>query len=157
LQYYNFLRLGRSGYEQIVARVLENAGALARGIAELEELELLNDGSRFPLVALRASEASRARSGDEGIDLTRLSHLLRERGWIVPVYALPANAEHISVLRMVVKENFSRDMVDLLTHECARRRTRWPRARASTRVARASEPCAERHGEAPPPDTHRSP
>jgi glutamate decarboxylase len=117
LQYYNFLRLGRSGYEQIVARVLENAGALARGIAELEELELLNDGSRFPLVALRASEASRARSGDEGIDLTRLSHLLRERGWIVPVYALPANAEHISVLRMVVKENFSRDMVDLLTHD----------------------------------------
>jgi len=117
LQYYNFLRLGRSGYEQIVARALENARALARGVAELEELELLNDGSRFPLVAVRASEASRARSGGEGIDLTRLSHLLRERGWIVPVYALPANAEHISVLRMVVKENFSRDMVDMLTHD----------------------------------------
>ena len=30
---------------------------------------------------------------------------------------LPANAEHISVLRMVIKENLSRDMVDLLTHD----------------------------------------
>ena len=27
------------------------------------------------------------------------------------------NAEHITVLRMVVKENFSRDMVDLLAHD----------------------------------------
>ena len=42
---------------------------------------------------------------------------MRERGWIVPAYALPANAEHITVLRMVIKENLSRDMVDMLTHD----------------------------------------
>ena len=47
----------------------------------------------------------------------QLSHLLRERGWIVPAYTLPPNAEHITVLRMVVKENFSRDMVDMLAHD----------------------------------------
>jgi glutamate decarboxylase len=43
--------------------------------------------------------------------------MLRERGWIVPAYTLPPNAEHITVLRMVIKENFSRDMVDMLAHD----------------------------------------
>ena len=38
-------------------------------------------------------------------------------GWIVPAYTLPPNAQDIAVLRMVVKENFSRDMVGMLAHD----------------------------------------
>ncbi|HEY7961401.1 MAG TPA: glutamate decarboxylase [Solirubrobacteraceae bacterium] len=110
LQYFSFLRLGRAGYEQIVAGVLENARALAGKLAGLDGLELLNDAGDFPIVALRAVDPA-------ATDLVTLSHLLRERGWIVPAYTLPPNAEHISVLRMVVKENFSRDMVDVLCHD----------------------------------------
>jgi glutamate decarboxylase len=110
LQYYNFLRLGHEGYSEIVANTLANAQALAHRLGDIEGLELLGDGSTFPIVALRASEAERT-------DLTLLSHLLREHGWIVPAYTLPPNAEHITVLRMVVKENFSRDMVDMLAHD----------------------------------------
>ncbi len=110
LQYFNFLRLGMEGYQRIVATVLENAKALASGLAKIEGLSLMNDGSRFPIVALRADEP-------EAIDLTELSHLLRERGWIVPAYTLPPNAEHITVLRMVVRESFSRDMADMLVHD----------------------------------------
>jgi glutamate decarboxylase len=110
LQYYNLLRLGRSGYEQIVASVLANARALAAKLGAIDGLELLNDGSTFPIVALRAADP-------EAIDLVLLSHLLRERGWIVPAYTLPPDASHITVLRMVVKENFSRDMVDMLAHD----------------------------------------
>jgi glutamate decarboxylase len=110
LQYFAFLRLGRSGYEQIVATVLEDAQALAKKLGAIDGLELLTDGSEFPIVALRASDP-------RATDLTQLSHLLRERGWIVPAYTLPPNAEHITVLRMVVKENFSRDMVDMLAHD----------------------------------------
>lgn len=110
LQYFSFLRLGREGYERIVSTVLSNAQALAHELGSIEGLELLNDGSQFPIVALRASDP-------HAIDLTLLSHRLRERGWIVPAYTLPPNASHISVLRMVVKENFSRDMVDMLAHD----------------------------------------
>jgi glutamate decarboxylase len=110
LQYFAFLRLGRAGYEQIVNTVLENARALAGKLGAIDGLELLTDGSAFPIVALRASDP-------EASDLTHLSHLLRERGWIVPAYTLPPNAEHITVLRMVIKENFSRDMVDMLAHD----------------------------------------
>jgi glutamate decarboxylase len=110
LQYFAFLRLGREGYEQIVANSLANASALASKLGDLDGLELINDGTVFPIVALRASDPT-------AIDLVTLSHLLRERGWIVPAYTLPPNAEHVSVLRMVIKENFSRDMVDLLAHD----------------------------------------
>jgi glutamate decarboxylase len=111
LQYFNFLRLGHSGYAEIVANVLSNARALASKLATIEGLELLSDGSSFPIVALRASDP------DGPLDLDKLSHRLRERGWIVPAYTLPPNAEHVTVLRMVIKENFSRDMVDMLAHD----------------------------------------
>jgi glutamate decarboxylase len=107
LQYFNFLRLGHSGYERIVHNVLANAQSLARRAGASDALELINDGSRFPVVVVRAADPQR-------LDLSELSRRLRCRGWIVPAYTLPANAEHITVLRMVVKENFSRDMVDML-------------------------------------------
>ncbi len=110
LQYFAFLRLGREGYHQIVASVLSNAQALARKLGAFEQLELLNDGSRYPIVIVRATDP-------EKLDLTLLTQLLRVRGWIVPAYTLPPNAEHITVMRMVIKENFSRDMVDILAHD----------------------------------------
>jgi glutamate decarboxylase len=110
LQYFAFLRLGQAGYKEIVATVLENAQSLAAKLGAIDGLELLTDGSQFPIVALRANDP-------EATDLTQLSYVLRERGWIVPAYTLPPNAEHITVLRMVIKENFSRDMVDMLAHD----------------------------------------
>jgi glutamate decarboxylase len=110
LQYFAFLRLGHSGYEQIVRTVLANSRALGAKLAAIHGLELLNDGSAFPIVAVRASDPQQT-------DLRIVSRFLRERGWIVPAYTLPPDAEHITVLRMVVKENFSRDMVDMLAHD----------------------------------------
>ncbi|HEY1687965.1 MAG TPA: glutamate decarboxylase [Solirubrobacteraceae bacterium] len=110
LQYFNFLRLGHEGYARIVTSVLENAHALATNLEKVEGLTVMNDGSRFPIVALRAEDPDK-------IDLAAVSHILRERGWIVPSYTLPPNAERITVLRMVVRESFSRDMVDLLVHD----------------------------------------
>jgi glutamate decarboxylase len=110
LQYYAFLRLGQDGYRAIVAAMLENARTLAARIKKIDCLDVITDGSLFPIVV------ARSRNADE-LDLERVSRVLRERGWIVPAYTLPANAEHIQVLRIVVKENFSRDMVDLLAHD----------------------------------------
>jgi glutamate decarboxylase len=110
LQYFAFLRLGREGYAQIVSSVLANATALAERLGAIDGLQLFNDPKRFPIVVVRAEDPER-------IHLPLISQLLRERGWIVPAYTLPPNAEHINVLRMVVKENFSRDMVELLAHD----------------------------------------
>ena len=110
LQYFAFLRLGHEGYREVVASVLANAQELAHKLGSLEQLEVLNDGSRYPIVIVRALDP-------EKLDLTLLTQLLRMRGWIVPAYTLPPNADHITVLRMVIKENFSRDMVDMLAHD----------------------------------------
>jgi glutamate decarboxylase len=73
---------------------------------------LIADGSEFPIVAVRAADP-------HALDLVALSDRLRERGWIVPAYTLPPNAEQTTMLRMVVKENFSR-VVDMLAHDLAR-------------------------------------
>jgi glutamate decarboxylase len=111
LQYFAFLRLGIEGYSEIIKTVLGTAQALAGKLEQIDGLELVSDGSLFPIVTLKAA------AGSEALDLTALSHLLRERGWIVPAYTLPPNAEHVSVLRMVVKENFSHDMAEILAND----------------------------------------
>jgi glutamate decarboxylase len=108
LQYYNFLRLGHKGYERIAANLMENAGELERALVASGRFELLNDACYLPVVVVRPT------GGDSGVDVFELSERLRERGWIVPAYPLPPNAESVSVLRMVVKENFSRDMAEML-------------------------------------------
>ncbi|HTA36376.1 MAG TPA: glutamate decarboxylase [Solirubrobacteraceae bacterium] len=110
LQYFAFLRLGRDGYREVISSVLSNAQALAQKLAHFDGLQVINDASRYPIVIVRANDP-------EKLDLTLLSPLLRARGWIVPAYTLPPNAEHITVLRMVIKENFSRDMVDMLAKD----------------------------------------
>jgi glutamate decarboxylase len=110
LQYFAFLRLGIAGYKDIVETMLANSSALGTKLGAIDEFELITDGTAFPIVAVRASDP-------KALDLTQLSHLLRERGWIVPAYTLPANAQATTVLRMVVKENFSRDMVGMLSHD----------------------------------------
>ncbi len=108
LQYYNFLRLGREGYVRIAANLMENAGRLEKALTDSGRFELLNDSRYLPVVVVTPTER------DGGVDVFELSERLRERGWIVPAYPLPPNAESVSVLRMVVKENFSRDMADML-------------------------------------------
>jgi glutamate decarboxylase len=110
LQYFAFLRLGMAGYKDIVETVLANSAALGAKLGSVDELELITDGSAFPIVAVSATNPKE-------LDLVQLSHLLRARGWIVPAYTLPPNAQETTVLRMVVKENFSRDMVGMLSHD----------------------------------------
>jgi glutamate decarboxylase len=108
LQYFAFLRLGHAGYRRVITTALDNARALAVKLAAIEGLELIEGGAMFPIVVARTTQ------GGAKVDLRVLSRRLRERGWIIPAYTLPPNADHITVLRMVIKENFSREMVDLL-------------------------------------------
>ncbi|HET6346812.1 MAG TPA: pyridoxal-dependent decarboxylase, partial [Myxococcota bacterium] len=106
-QYYNFLRLGRAGYERVVRSILENARYLARRVEALGPFELLGAAELFPIVVAKARNPDRLQMQD-------ISAGLREYGWVVPAYTLPAHADHTVVLRMVVRENLSRDMIDSL-------------------------------------------
>jgi len=44
----------------------------------------------------------------------QLSDKLRERGWLVPAYTMPADCEQMAVLRFVIRAGFSRDMAEQL-------------------------------------------
>ena len=46
--------------------------------------------------------------------------LSAERGWMVPAYTLPPNAQHVTLMRALVKETLSREMVDTLAADIAR-------------------------------------
>ncbi len=106
-QYYNFLRLGREGYTRIMTTLRQVATDLSSRIAALGPFDLLSDGSTIPVFAFRLLDASRYSVYD-------VSERLRGRGWQVPAYAMPADAGDVAVLRIVVREGFSRDMADLL-------------------------------------------
>jgi glutamate decarboxylase len=49
-----------------------------------------------------------------GYSVFDLSERLRQRGWLVPAYTFPENMQDTAVLRMVVRNGFSRDLADLL-------------------------------------------
>jgi glutamate decarboxylase len=49
-----------------------------------------------------------------------VSAKMRERGWQVPAYSLPAHLTDLSGLRVVVRNGFGRDMADLFLLDLAR-------------------------------------
>jgi glutamate decarboxylase len=52
--------------------------------------------------------------GDPGFDVYHLSDRLRENGWIVPAYSLPPDAEDVHLMRVVVRVDLSRRLIDML-------------------------------------------
>jgi glutamate decarboxylase len=42
---------------------------------------------------------------------------LRKYGWIVPAYTMPADAQHIAVLRVVIREDFSCSLAERLVSD----------------------------------------
>lgn len=113
-QYYNFLRLGKSGYRRILRHCHDTALYLSTQIAALGPFELLSKGDELPVFAFCLRPEAHMFS------LYDLSERLRAEGWQVPVYTLAKNLEHMTVMRIVVKENFSRDMAELLVQSIQR-------------------------------------
>jgi len=50
--------------------------------------------------------AFRLRRTPGRLTLDALAEALKSKGWIVPVYRLPANVEEVEVMRVVVKPEF---------------------------------------------------
>jgi glutamate decarboxylase len=113
-QYYNFLRLGHEGYRAVQQGCQDVALRLSSAIAQMGPFELLTDGSDLPVFAFRLREDVR------NYTVFEVSRGLRERGWQVPAYTLPADLEHVAVLRIVVRNGFSPDMADILLEDLAR-------------------------------------
>jgi glutamate decarboxylase len=72
-------------------------------VAEMGPFELVSDGSAIPVFASRMKEGTPYTVYD-------ISHHARARGWQIPAYTMPENATDISVLRVVIREGFSKDL-----------------------------------------------
>ncbi len=120
-QYYNFLRLGRQGYREIMQGLDATTAYLTKAVESVGCFEILSKPGTVPLVCFRLAPGTvgDAKAGEKGPGYTvfDISDHLRARGWIVPAYTLAPNAQDIAVLRVVVRENFSRDMADLLADD----------------------------------------
>ena len=130
-QYYNLIRLRPRGLHVHHGEHAEERGALAEQLQACGPFELIGqDEERLPLVAFKLAEP---RSYDE-FDIAW--QLAAERGWMVPAYTLPPDAQHVKVMRALVKETLSREMVDTLGRRHrggvpdARQEGRRPRVRA---------------------------
>lgn len=108
-QYYQFVRLGRSGYEAVIKLMAQNAIELARRVKDTGYFDLVLEGEpQLPLVAFKLNK-------DWGFDEFDVAAALSAtRGWMVPAYTLPPNAEDVTLLRALVKETFTYTMVEAL-------------------------------------------
>jgi glutamate decarboxylase len=108
-QYYNLVRFGREGYGYVMRSMEKNARALAEKLAAMGDFELIGaDAEQLPLVAFKLS-------GDLPYDEFDVSwQLSAERGWMLPAYTLPPNAQEVKVLRALVKLTLSRERIDHL-------------------------------------------
>jgi Glutamate decarboxylase and related PLP-dependent proteins len=90
----------------------ENARALAGKLKATGDFELIGDGEeQLPLVAFRLA-------GEKSYDEFDVSwQLSAERGWMLPAYTLPPNAEDVKVLRALVKQTLSREQIDRLADD----------------------------------------
>src|SRR5437762_921236 len=97
-QYYNFVRFGYDGYRYIMRTMQANARKLAEDIAAIGEFEIIGavDAEQLPLVAFKLAQEH---SYDE-FDIA--AQLASERGWMVPAYTLPPDAQHIKIMRALV-------------------------------------------------------
>ncbi|MCP4481281.1 MAG: glutamate decarboxylase [bacterium] len=110
-QYYNFLRLGHDGYKRIMTQLRDTASYLADSIEKMGYFQLLSHGDDIPVFAFKLKDPN------SPFTVFDLSTKMREWGWQVPAYAMPPDIENINILRIVIREGFSRDMADqLLVH-----------------------------------------
>jgi len=113
-QYYNFLRLGFDGYRRVQQTCRDVALYASQAIGALGPFELLTDGSELPVIAFAL------KPGDRNYTVFDVSERLRDRGWLVPAYTFPENRQDLAVLRIVVRNGMSRDLVDLLAADLQR-------------------------------------
>src|SRR6478609_8846572 len=112
-QYYNLVRYGRAGYTYVMRNMQINAHLLADKLEEIGRFQLIGrDQEQLPLAAFKL--ADRDLAYDEFDIAWQMS---AERGWMVPAYTLPPNAQDETIMRALVKETLSREHIDTLARD----------------------------------------
>lgn len=90
-----------------------NAEALKEGIVKTGLFNILSKDVGVPVVAFSLKDASE-------FDEYELSAQLRTTGWIVPAYTMAPNCKDLRLLRVVIREDFSRTLCERLLEDLDR-------------------------------------
>ncbi|KAF8877197.1 pyridoxal phosphate-dependent transferase [Infundibulicybe gibba] len=133
-QMFNFLNLGFDGYKKIANKDLRNARLLSRALEKTYFNNIhrpatpsaaLGKGSQhpkddspeyyqmgLPVVSFKLSDEFKEKY--PYVKQVWIQTLLRVKGWIVPNYNGPKGAEDTEILRVVVRETLSEDLIERL-------------------------------------------
>jgi glutamate decarboxylase len=114
-QYYNFIRFGHDGYRFTMETMQANTRALADRIGGMDQFKLVGepDEEQLPLVAFRLE-------GEHAYDEFDVAgQLAAERGWMVPAYTMPPNADHVNMMRALVKLTLGHTLATTLADDIA--------------------------------------
>ncbi|KAF9483776.1 glutamate decarboxylase [Pholiota conissans] len=132
-QYFNFIHLGFEGYRSVGLSDMKNARLLSRSLEKTGFFTVLSDihrapGARLeegidspdiedyepglPVVAFRFTDDFKKKNPD--VQQKWIQTLLRSKGWIVPNYELPPALEKTEILRVVIRENVTEVLIDML-------------------------------------------
>jgi len=112
-QYYQLIRLGKHGYRSIMMNLTRTADYLSESLEQMGFLIMSQKGGRgLPLVAFRI-DPKHGKHYDE----FAIAHQLRQRSWIVPAYTMAPKTKDLKMLRVVVREDFSKSRCDQLLND----------------------------------------
>jgi glutamate decarboxylase len=111
VQYYQFLRLGFDGYQRIMRHTLDNAIALRKALVESGYFNVMNGQQRIPVVAVTLDK--RVTKFNE----FDVSNKVREKGWVLSAYSMPANAQEVNCLRVVVRPHLNKNVTQMLASD----------------------------------------
>ncbi|KDP35745.1 hypothetical protein JCGZ_10517 [Jatropha curcas] len=109
-QYYQLIRLGYEGYKNIMENCRDNMIVLKEGLEQTGRFNIVSKDMGVPLVAFSLKDSSHHNEFE-------LSDMLRRYGWIVPAYTMPPDAQNVTVLRVVIREDFSRTLAERLVND----------------------------------------
>ncbi|EJD36278.1 glutamate decarboxylase [Auricularia subglabra TFB-10046 SS5] len=129
-QMFNFLNLGYQGYRDVARKDLRNARLLSRALETTGYYKVLsnihkesgnkNAGEHEPELYLPGLPVVAFRLSDEfkndypHVQQAWIQNLLRGKGWIVPNYGAPPAEDKQEILRVVVRETMTADLVERL-------------------------------------------
>ncbi|XP_023550649.1 glutamate decarboxylase 3-like [Cucurbita pepo subsp. pepo] len=101
---------GGAGYRNVMQNCHDNAMVLKEGLENTGRFSIASKDMGVPVVAFSLKDRSRH-------DEFEVSKMLRRFGWMVPAYPMPEGAKHVSVLRVVIREDFSRILAGCLVQD----------------------------------------
>ncbi|KAF8799749.1 glutamate decarboxylase [Phlegmacium glaucopus] len=127
-QMFNFLNLGFEGYKKIAYKDLRNARLLSRAL-ENTYFTVLSD-VHHPIDTANSNDIDNPEHYEAGLPVVAfklsdeymkenphvkqvwIQTMLKTKGWIVPNYNAPLGAEDVEILRVVVRETLSEDLIE---------------------------------------------